>query len=157
MVTVIAEGRANFQAGPVHIIPALRLGYIDASVDDYAETGATGLNRQVSEQDVDVFFGELGAEISGHFDVSEDGVLKPRLGAYLRQDFDDSNRTVTSALTGSTGITTATQVDGRDDTSGRVELGLDFVTGPFTVGLQGDYQTSNPDGFGITGRLLYKF
>lgn len=156
-ISVVGEGRADFDLGPVMVTPAVRLGYIQATVDDYRESGANGLNRQVSEQDVDVFFGEIGAELSGRFDVLEAGVLKPRLGAYLRQDFDDSSRSVTSALTSSPGVTTTTEIDGRDSTTGRVELGLDLVNGPFTFGVQGDYQTSNPDGFGVTGRMLYKF
>ncbi|MBV6631987.1 MAG: autotransporter domain-containing protein [Alphaproteobacteria bacterium] len=157
-VYVAAEGRYHVNVDMVSITPAIRLGYANATVDEYNESGATGLNRAVGEQDVDNFFGEIGATVSADFEVGDDGgFFRPHLSLFLHQDFDDSERSVTSSLVSAPGAITTTDIDGRDTTTGHIALGVDFLSGPWTVGILGDYQTSNPDGFGITGRMTYKF
>jgi len=79
----------DFLVGPVTISPNARLNYIDATVNGFRESGASGLDLIYDKQDFDSATASIGARITGAWNLGWI-VLLPHFRADAVWEFSDS-------------------------------------------------------------------
>ena len=84
----------DFNSGPWTVGPHLGSYYIDADVDEFAETGAAGLNMSISDQDAKSFTVNAGFHAS-YVVNTRWGVLIPHLRLDAVHEFEDNREFVT--------------------------------------------------------------
>lgn len=109
--------------------PHVLAHYQHISIDNYLETGAGGLNQNVSSEDLDVFELGVGAEVAWDLDGGNGSRVRPALNVGYRHDLADDNISTTSNFTGG-GAAFNTN-------------GLDPADGTFNVGASIGYALDN--------------
>jgi outer membrane autotransporter protein len=78
----------DFLIGGLTVSPTLGAFYIDASIDGFTETGATGINLVYDDQDFESLTGTLGLRFTYAWNLSW-GVLLPHLRTDFVREFED--------------------------------------------------------------------
>ena len=78
----------DFLLGGLTVSPTLGALYIDASIDSFTESGATGLNLTYDQQDFKSLTGSLGLRLTYAWNLSW-GVLLPHLRTDFVREFED--------------------------------------------------------------------
>jgi len=146
---------ANVEAGwpkendGVTVTPTLGLAYSHLSADAYTETGASGMNLNVTPSDYDTFEGKAGVKVTGRSVDADGGVGRPEVRIGVTHNFGDDTADSTATFTagGSSFTTTGVETD-----STKVDLGLGYTyTNP-----EGDTDISvNIDGRKSSSYLQY--
>ena len=131
------------------ITPTLGLAYSHLSADAYTETGAAGMNLNVTPSDYDTFEGKVGVKITGKSVDADGGIGRPEVRIGVTHNFGDDTADSTATFTaGGTSFTTT----GVETDSTKVDLGLGYTyTTP-----EGDTDISvNIDGRSSSSYLQY--
>ena len=78
----------DFLVGGLTVSPTAGAFYIDASIDGFTETGATGINLVYDDQDFQSLTGMLGLRLTYAWNLSW-GVLLPHLRTDFVREFED--------------------------------------------------------------------
>jgi outer membrane autotransporter protein len=89
MLSVGVSAGHDFLVGPVTISPNARLSYIDATVGEFGESGASGLDLIYEKQDFQSATASVGARITGAWNLGWI-VLLPHLRADAVWEFSDA-------------------------------------------------------------------
>jgi outer membrane autotransporter protein len=131
------------------ITPTLGLAYSHLSADAYTETGAAGMNLNVTPSDYDTFEGKVGVKITGKSVDADGGIGRPEVRIGVTHNFGDDTADSTTTFTagGASFTTTGVETD-----STKVDLGLGYTyTTP-----EGDTDISvNIDGRSSSSYLQY--
>ena len=92
-VSLTAGG--DFYRGAWLMSPYLGLDFINASIDEYSESGGDGLALTVTTEDADILTSRLGLRISRNYSLSW-GILSPTAFAEWAHEFKDDSREITS-------------------------------------------------------------
>ncbi|MEM9705019.1 MAG: autotransporter domain-containing protein [Pseudomonadota bacterium] len=142
------------------LIPEAAVGYFRAGLDEFSQSGATGLDLAVSENNADAFYGEVGARIEKSISFPGAARLTPRARAVFRMDFDEFNQTIETSLVSAPGVPRTVFVDGYADGSLRLEGGLrleafDIVDVDISGG--GLVARDESSGYFLSGRVSVSF
>lgn len=123
--------------------PSIRIDYLDVDIDGYTETGAGGLNLQISSQDIKSLTSNLGAQVS--YAISQNfGILIPQGRVAWVHEFKDESRSIAARYLHDPDNTNPTFWSAPTDNPDRnyFTLGLG-VSGVFKGGMQAffDYET----------------
>lgn len=149
-----------FDLGLFMLTPEAAVGYFRAGLDEYAETGAMGLDLAIADRDVDAVFGEVGLGISKSISLPGVARLTPRARALYRTDFDAYDQEIRAGLATVTGADRTVRVNGYAEESLRLEAGLrlsliDRIDLDFSGGALLDREES--DGYFVSGRFSLGF
>ena len=106
------------------ITPTLGLAYSHLSADAYTETGAAGMNLNVTPSDYDTFEGKVGVKITGKSVDADGGIGRPEVRIGVSHNFGDDTADSTATFTagGTSFKTTGVETD-----STKVDLGLGYT------------------------------
>ena len=106
------------------ITPTLGLAYSHLSADAYTETGAAGMNLNVTPSDYDTFEGKVGVKITGKSVDADGGIGRPEVRIGVTHNFGDDTADSTATFTagGTSFKTTGVETD-----STKVDLGLGYT------------------------------
>jgi len=108
----------------VTITPTLGMAYSSTSADAYTETGAGGMNLNVTPTDYSTFEGKAGVKVTGRSVDADGGVGRPEVRIGVTHNFGDDTADSTSTFTaGGSSFTTK----GVETDSTKVDLGLGYT------------------------------
>jgi len=131
------------------VTPTVGLAYSSTSADAYTETGAGGMNLNVTPTDYETFEGKAGVKITGKSVDADGGVGRPEVRIGVTHNFGDDTADSTATFTaGGSSFTTK----GVETDNTKVDLGLGYTyTNP-----EGDTDVSvNFDGRRSSSYLQY--
>lgn len=92
----VLGGGYDIAIDAVTVTPLAQVEYVHADIDGVTETGASGLNLTISDQDVDSFTTQIGAQASVAVSTGV-GVLSPFVrGQYVREFLNDNDGALVS-------------------------------------------------------------
>ncbi len=132
----VAGGMPQKLSNGVVFTPTAGLAWTHLEGDTYTETGGTGFNLTVDQDDHDAFIASVGAKF--HKDMDHNGgILTPELRLGLNYDLIGDEAAATGTYAGST---TSFLVEGADaqEFGGNIGLGLNFDNGQWSFGVNYD-------------------
>jgi outer membrane lipase/esterase len=135
----LAAGHRFAIGDRLSVSPLASLRYSAVDLEQYIEDGPSFLGQRVDDQDdIESLVASLGAAAAldlGSFGNGMIGNLGLRVSGFLEHDFEDGDRTVTSAFV-SGPTTLETSIDGGDQTTGRVGIDISAsIFGGIDVGV----------------------
>lgn len=154
--SAVAQAAWHLGGGDWAWHPLLRLGYTEADVDAYDETGAVALAQSVAGREAQSTWGELGIQ----FLRATDQRLRPSAALYYRAEISGDAQVVDSRLVSLREVTRSLHLTAPDDDYLRLELGLDWrVSDALDVGLhaQAANGAARLDGWSAGLRMDYRW
>lgn len=154
------EAHIAFRAfDTIEIGPIARLGFVDADMDGFTETGApAGVNRLVRDVTDAYAYGEIGLGLT-HSSVTGFGLVDIGLAALYHDAFDDDGATITSSAATLTGFASDIATGGGKGGLIRLEADVTVITGRgLSITLEADGAFGDDlDGYGAGLSLGYTF
>lgn len=108
------SGGANFNRGSLSFNAYGRLEYIEVDIDEYQESGGSGLALAYESQTVESLTTALGARLSNAYSMPW-GVLTPSLYLEWEHQFEDDERLITAAFAEDPTATFSVMTDSADE------------------------------------------
>lgn len=132
LAVIIEASRSVLPLPFISVKPTVRIGYSEADVDAFSESGAVGLSQNVNDLSLDKTFAEVGASSTFAFAGLEAG-----LAGFYHMRLDGGSQDVSSALTSIPDFIRSASVRSGDRDYARVEASLSKGFGNLRVGLNG--------------------
>lgn len=151
---VAAELEAGYllRAGKLSVLPSAWARYERARIDDYAETGDTGLEMSFNKRTLEAVY--AGASATLAYDLSP--VIRPRLTASYERRLTRGGFNLQGQLVDNSADAITARVRPFAEYSAVVEPGLDVSVGKATLSLTGTARLDEPE-LGARARLMLRF
>lgn len=131
--------------GRTILTPSTSLQYTHMQVGSYTETGAAGVNLNVSEQSYDFIQSSVGAKIARNFLLPGMQILRPEFHLNWLHSFGDRTMTNTASFTGG-GPAFTIGAPARDRDTYNVGGGIELAASPsWSIGAVYDHHWNNND------------
>ncbi len=161
-LAVLLQAQRHWLMGSLTLSPTLRLGYSDADLDEYTETGAVSMDQRVAGRRSTASYGELGMELSSAW-LGDDGQslrFRPSASLMYRGELGSDEQQISSRLVTVQEVARTFSIQAPDNDYWRLMLSLEAAhRSGFGLQIGGTVEqgADHMDGFSLWTNVSYRW